>query len=353
MKKALIAMSGGVDSSVAALLTKIAGYDCIGCTMKLYDLSSDFSGEKTCCTADDAEDARSVAYKLGMPFYVFNFKEDFEKCVIKKFAETYACGMTPNPCVDCNKSLKFGKLLHRAEELGCDKLVTGHYARIVSENGVYKLKKGLDPSKDQSYMLYSLTQEILEKTLFPLGEYAKSETRKIAEKHGLVTARKRDSQDICFVPDGKYARVVKEYSGKVFPEGDYIDDEGNIIGKHKGIINYTIGQHKHLGIPTDRPLYVSKIDVINNTVTLSDERKLFTNKVTVRGINLIYLDKIDGKMKVDAKIRYRQKEAPATVEQTGDDEITLVFETPVRAVTKGQAAVFYDGDTVIGGSTVM
>lgn len=351
--KALIAMSGGVDSSVAALLTLRAGYSGIGCTMKLFEPGDTVTKEKSCCSLDDTEDAKSVAYKLGMPYYVFNFKDDFRECVIKKFAESYVRGETPNPCIDCNRYLKFDRLYERAKTLGCDVLVTGHYARIEYENGRYMLKKALDESKDQSYVLYSLTQEVLAHTLFPLGSYRKTEVRAIAEENGFINAQKRDSQDICFVPDGKYADVVEKVTGKTFPEGDYIDEDGNIIGRHKGIIRYTVGQHKHLGISTETPLYVKTIDAENNTVTLTPEDRIFTREVRVKDINLISVDRLDGPMKVKAKIRYRQPEQDAVIEQIGDGEIKLTFDAPVRAVTKGQAAVFYDGDTVVGGGTVM
>lgn len=351
--KALIAMSGGVDSSVAALLTLRDGYSGIGCTMKLFEPGDTVTKEKTCCSLDDTEDAKSVAYKLGMPYYVFNFKDDFRECVIKKFAESYTRGETPNPCIDCNRYLKFDRLYERAKTLGCDVLVTGHYARIEYENGRYLLKKALDESKDQSYVLYSLTQEVLAHTRFPLGNYRKTEVRAIAEENGFINAQKRDSQDICFVPDGKYADVVEKVTGKTFPEGDYVDENGNVIGRHKGIIRYTIGQHKRLGISTETPLYVKTIDAENNTVTLTPEDRIFTREVRVKDVNLISVDRLDGPMRVKAKIRYRQPEQEAVIEQIGDGEIKLTFDNPVRAVTKGQAAVFYDGDTVVGGGTVV
>ena len=248
MAKALIAMSGGVDSSVAAYIMKEEGFDCIGCTMKLYDnADAGVSRDKTCCSLDDVEDARSVAARLGMPYYVFNFSDDFREKIICKFIDSYERGRTPNPCIDCNRYMKFAKLCERARILGCDFIVTGHYARIYKEGEKYVLKKALDETKDQSYVLYNLTQDILAHTRFPLGEMKKSETREIAEKCGFINAKKPDSQDICFVPDGDYARVIELNTGKKYPPGDFVDKNGNVLGRHKGIIHYTIGQRKGLG----------------------------------------------------------------------------------------------------------
>ena len=248
MAKALIAMSGGVDSSVAAYIMKEEGFDCIGCTMKLYDnADAGVSRDKTCCSLDDVEDARSVAARLDMPYYVFNFSDDFREKIICKFIDSYERGRTPNPCIDCNRYMKFAKLCERARILGCDFIVTGHYARIYKEGEKYVLKKALDETKDQSYVLYNLTQDILAHTRFPLGEMKKSETREIAEKCGFINAKKPDSQDICFVPDGDYARVIELNTGKKYPPGDFVDKNGNVLGRHKGIIHYTIGQRKGLG----------------------------------------------------------------------------------------------------------
>ena len=274
MSKALIAMSGGVDSSVAAYIMRSNGYDCIGCTMKLYDNEdAGVPKDHSCCSLDDVEDARSVAYKLGMPYYVFNFSDDFKEKIICKFIESYENGRTPNPCIDCNRYMKFDKLYERAKLLGCEYVVTGHYARIDKENGKYVLKKALDASKDQSYVLYSLTQEQLAHTLFPLGETSKDETRLIAEKCGFSNAQKPDSQDICFGPDGDYAKVIALHTGKTYAPGDFIDKGGNVLGTHRGIIHYTLGQRKGLGVSAATPLYVCKIDVKNNTVTLGENPK--------------------------------------------------------------------------------
>ena len=264
-------MSGGVDSGVAAKLMVDMGYDCIGCTMKLYD-----DEKSTCCSLDDVEDARSIAIRLGIPYYVFNFKHDFEEKIIKRFAMFYKMGMTPNPCIDCNYYMKFDKLFERAKILGCRYIVTGHYAIIDHADGKYVLKKAADETKDQSYVLYQLTQEQLAHTMFPLGKLAKTETRKIAEENGFINSAKPDSQDICFAPDGDYASVIERYTGKNdVTEGNFIDPEGNIYGKHKGIIHYTIGQRKGLGISSEKPLYVSKIDTQTGDITLTDNESLF------------------------------------------------------------------------------
>ena len=263
--KALIAMSGGVDSSVAAKLMQDAGYDCIGCTMKLYDNPDAGCNSKTCCSLSDVEDARSVAARLHMPYYVFNYTEEFKKDVMEKFARSYTRGHTPNPCIDCNRFLKFGALYQRALELGCDCVVTGHYARIrKTPEGKYQLLRATDPAKDQSYVLYSLTQDQLAHTQFPLGEYHKTHTREIAAENGFINSQKPDSQDICFVPNGQYTDAVQRILDYKPQPGPFLDLEGKVIGQHKGIIYYTLGQHKKLGLnQPDYPLYVVKIDPAN------------------------------------------------------------------------------------------
>lgn len=352
-KRALIAMSGGVDSSVAALLTRDMGYECVGCTMRLYENETAGVESGTCCSLNDVEDARSVAYALGMPHYVFNFSEDFGEKVIDKFVAAYFSGATPNPCIDCNRYMKFDKLYERAKLLKCDYIVTGHYARIEEENGRMVLKKALDASKDQSYVLYSLTKEQLGRTLFPLGSLTKAEARTVAEQNGFVNSHKPDSQDICFAPDGDYAAVIERRSGRKSPPGDFIDEHGNVLGRHKGVIHYTIGQRKGLGIASSAPLFVTKIDPENNTVTLTHGEGLFTDTLIVRDINLSAVDDIYEPIRAEVKIRYRHPAQPATVTQTGEDEIRIRFDTPQRAVTKGQAAVIYLGDTVLGGGTIV
>jgi tRNA-specific 2-thiouridylase len=347
--KALIAMSGGVDSSVAALLTLREGYECIGVTMNLF--GSD-EAESKCCSLDDVLDAKSVAKKLHIPHYTFNFKADFEKSVIKPFVEAYERGATPNPCICCNRYLKFAALFLRAKELGCEYIVTGHYARIEKTGDKYKLLRALDRGKDQSYVLYSLTQEQLSMLYLPLGELTKTETRAIAEQNGFVNAAKRDSQDICFVPDGKYAEFIERRTGKSYPSGDFVDEEGNVLGEHKGIIRYTIGQRKGLGLALPHPMYVKEKNLEENKVILCENEALFSKELTATDVNLISTDRIEGEMRVSARVRYNQKEQPATVTQPDGDRIRVVFDEPQRAVCKGQAVVLYDGDIVVGGGVI-
>ena len=337
MAKVMVGMSGGVDSSVAAKLLIDSGYDVTGVTLKLFDggdISEDF---RTCCSLSDVEDARSVCYRLGIDHFVFNFKEAFRKKVINQFTESYLNGKTPNPCIECNRHIKFDKMLRRAEELGFDYIATGHYAERV---------------KDQTYVLYGLTQYQLSKTLFPLGEYEKSDIRRIAEAAGLINSRKPDSQDICFVPDGDYASFIKKNTGAEIKEGNFISADGDVIGRHKGIINYTIGQRRGIGISIGKPAYVTDKNALENTVTIGDESNLYKSEITAYDVNLISLDSISDEMRVTAKVRYSRNEQAAVVIPSGNGEVLVKFDEPQRAPASGQAVVFYDGDVVIGGGTI-
>ena len=353
MEKALIAMSGGVDSSVAALLAREQGWECIGCTMRLYDgADAGVPAERGCCSLDDTEDARSVAYRLGMPFYAFNYTADFRSQVIEPFVAAYRRGLTPNPCIECNRTMKFDRLLRRARELGCTRLVTGHYARTALEDGRWTLKKALDPRRDQSYVLYMLTQEQLEMVRFPLGELTKPQVRAIAEEHGFVNASKPDSQDICFVPDGDYAKVIETYTGNVPEPGNFVDKAGKVIGPNKGIIHYTIGQRKGLGISAPEPLYVCEIRPKTREVVLGSNDDLMSRELTVADFNWISGSAPTEPFRCKAKIRYRQKEQWAEVAPIGEDRVRILFDEPQRAITPGQSAVAYDGDEVLGGGII-
>ena len=354
-RKALIGMSGGVDSSVAAFLTQKAGYECIGATMRLYDnaaLGQEASG--TCCTLDDVEDAKSVARRMGMPHYTFNFKEDFDAQVIRKFVACYECGLTPNPCIDCNKYLKFDRLLRRAQELGCHYVVSGHYAQIRRDpdTGRYLLYKAADKAKDQTYFLACLDQQQLSHILFPLGELTKEQVRQIAEENGFVTARKRDSQDICFVPDGDYVSFMERYTGKTYPAGDYLDMDGNVVGRHRGAVCYTLGQRKGLGIALGVPVYVCRKDMEANTVTVGPHEALFSTALRAKDWNWYPFETLTAPLTVTAKTRHSQHEQSATVYPEENGYARVVFDAPQRAVTPGQAVVLYQGDLVIGGGTI-
>ena len=355
MRKAIIAMSGGVDSSVAALLTKESGDQCIGATMKLFHNEDvGIKREKTCCSLDDVEDARNVCYRMGIRYYVFNFSERFKEDVMDRFVDAYEHGATPNPCIDCNRYLKFDKMFQRMRELEYDYIVTGHYARVEydEEKNRYLLKKAVDDTKDQSYVLYMLTQEQLAHISLPLGGLLKTEVREIAEKHGFVNARKHDSQDICFVPDGDYAKFIEQYTGRKSIPGDFVDTEGNILGKHKGIIHYTLGQRRGLGIPAASRLYVCDISPKTNQVVLGNNEDLFHSELTATKVNLISCESLKEPMRLKAKIRYRHPEQEAVAWQTEDGVLHVRFDKPQRAITRGQAVVLYDGDIVVGGGVI-
>ena len=351
---ALIAMSGGVDSSVAAWLMQRDGFDCTGVTMRLTrNEAVNTEGLHTCCSERDIEDAAEVAYAMDIPYEVLDFTADFQEKIIDKFIRVYEAGGTPNPCIDCNRYMKFDHLLRWAEAHGLDHVVTGHYARVEQDEatGRWLLKKGLDENKDQSYVLYNLTQEQLAHVRLPLGGLHKSEVRAIAEQQHFVNARKHDSQDICFVPDGDYARFMEDFSGKRYPAGDFLDENGRVVGTHNGAVRYTIGQRKGLGLAMGAPVYVCGKDMQANTVTVGPEEMLFDRIVYADEVNWIAIPELTGPLRVTARTRYHQVEQPATV-YPAECGFRLEFDQPQRAPTPGQAVVLYQGDTVLGGGTI-
>ena len=351
---ALIAMSGGVDSSVAAWLMQRDGFDCTGVTMRLTrNEAVNTEGLHTCCSERDIEDAAEVAYAMDIPYEVLDFTADFQEKIIDKFIRVYEAGGTPNPCIDCNKYMKFDHLLRWAEAHGLDHVVTGHYARVEQDEatGRWLLKKGLDENKDQSYVLYNLTQEQLAHVRLPLGGLHKSEVRAIAEQQHFVNARKHDSQDICFVPDGDYARFMEDFTGKHYPAGDFLDESGRVVGTHNGAVRYTIGQRKGLGLAMGAPVYVCGKDMQANTVTVGPEEMLFDRIVYADEVNWIAIPELTGPLRVTARTRYHQVEQAATV-YPAECGFRLEFDQPQRAPTPGQAVVLYQGDTVLGGGTI-
>jgi tRNA-specific 2-thiouridylase len=348
----LVAMSGGVDSSVAAFLTSRGGRRCIGVTMKLFDIPEENKLEKSCCSLSDVNDARDVAYRLDFPHYVLNLKAAFAQEVIEKFIRVYKEGGTPNPCIECNRSIKFNTLLVRAAELQAAYMATGHYARVEKSGGRFLLKKGHDARKDQSYVLYTMTQEQLSRALFPLGDLTKEEVRAIARENNFINAHKRESQDICFVPDGDYGRFIEEWTGEKTRAGAILDLAGNKIGEHRGFIRYTIGQRRGLGVSAREPYYVCAKSPEHNTISAGPERALYASALSAGDLNLIACDAINAPLRVMAKTRYRQEAVRATVEQTGPDTLRVEFDEPQRAITRGQALVLYVDDLVLGGGTI-
>ena len=355
-KKVLVAMSGGVDSSAAAMLLQQQGYDVTGATLRMFS-NEDLGLEQdsACCSLSDVEDAKLVAHKLGIPHYVFNFSPCFRHCVIDRFISEYEAGRTPNPCVDCNKHIKFGELLDRARLMDCEYLATGHYARIIfdADRNRWLLARGDDHAKDQSYMLFNLTQQQLAHILLPLADITKPEIRRMSENRGLVTAHKPDSQEICFIPDHDYAKYIRENTDTELPPGNFVDLDGNILGKHLGITHYTVGQRKGLNLSMGKPVFVVEIRPETNEVVIGDSKDVFSDHLTCDHLNWMSVDGLHGEtMKVTAKIRYSHKGAPCEIREIGPDLVEVQFEEPQRAITPGQAVVFYDGDYVVGGGVI-
>ncbi|HZK21796.1 MAG TPA: tRNA 2-thiouridine(34) synthase MnmA [Oscillospiraceae bacterium] len=347
MSRAVIAMSGGVDSTVAAHLIIQKGFDCIGATMRLLGES------KTDCLSNEYNDARTAAARLGIAHDIINFSDDFERKVIGNFIDSYERGETPNPCIECNRYMKFGALLEYTKALSYDYLVTGHYAKIKNEGGRYYLMKAADPEKDQSYFLYFLTQKQLKHIMLPLGELSKNEVRKIAKAEGFTNAKKKESQDICFVPNGDYAKFIETVSGKAYPHGNFMDKNGSILGKHKGLIRYTIGQRKGLGLALPKPLYVCEKKAAENAVILGENEDLYKKTLRVKNLNFIPFDNPPKVFEAKVKVRYRQKEQPAFISIENDGTAKVEFLQAQRAITPGQTAVFYDGDMVLGGGVIL
>ena len=355
MSKVVVGMSGGVDSSVAAYLLKEQGYDVIGVTMQIWQDEEQAVQEENggCCGLSAVDDARRVAAALEIPYYVMNFKKEFKEHVIDYFVEEYQNGRTPNPCIACNRYVKWESLLQRSLSIGADYIATGHYARVVQlENGRYTLRRSATLAKDQTYALYNLTQEQLKRTLMPVGKYTKDEVRAIAEKINLRIANKPDSQDICFVPDGDYAAYIEEEAGVKVPEGNFVLTDGTVLGRHKGITHYTVGQRKGLGLALGYPAFVLEIRPETNEVVIGTKEESMTTQLRARNLNFMAVEDLTEPLHVFTKIRYNHKGAWCTIEKTGEDEVLCTFDEPQRAVTPGQAVVFYDGEYVLGGGTI-
>ena len=351
---AMIAMSGGVDSAVAALLMQQQGFAVTGVTMRLFCDGEPFppANNTTNDITPDIRDARAVAERLGIPHLVCRLEKTFCDRVVDDFIRTYLDGGTPNPCIICNKTIKFGALIDFAKANGLEYAATGHYARICEQDGRYLIRCAIDEKKDQSYMLWSLSQDVLARVKLPLGELTKADVRKIAAAHGFESANRKDSQDICFLPDGNYADFIRRYTGHVPAPGKFVDREGNVLGDHPGMLHYTIGQRKGLGIALGRPMYVCDKNAVTGDVVLCDDEQLYNRTLTAKSINFIPFDTLTAPMRVQAKIRYAHKAAPATVYPTGESTVRVEFDEPQRAIARGQSVVFYDGDLLVGGGII-
>ena len=355
-KKIVVGMSGGVDSSVAAWLLKEQGYEVIGVTMQIWQEETETVQEENggCCGFQAVEDARRVAEQLEIPYYVMNFKEEFRKSVIDYFTAEYLAGRTPNPCIACNRYVKWEALLRRSLEIGAQGIATGHYARVKRlENGRYVVCRSAAASKDQTYALYNLTQDQLARTWMPVGAYTKEEIRKMAVRMGLRTADKPDSQEICFVPDKDYAGFIERTAGKPSPEGNFVRADGTALGRHKGIIHYTVGQRRGLGLAMGRRVAVTEIRPESNEVVIGEQEDVWTDRLLAERLNFMAVPDLEGEREAEARIRYNHRGAPCTVRRTGADQVSVIFHEPVRAVTPGQAVVFYDGELVLGGGTIV
>lgn len=355
-KTVVVGLSGGVDSSVAAYLLKEQGYDVIGVTMQIWQEEDSCTVEENggCCGLSAVEDARRVAQKLDIPYYVMNFRKEFQKQVIDYFTREYLEGRTPNPCIACNRYVKWESLLKRSLEIGADYIATGHYARVEQlPNGRYAIRNSVTAKKDQTYALYNLTQEQLARTLMPVGAYTKDEIRKIAEEAGLLVAHKKDSQEICFVPDNDYAGFIKNSTGKTIPKGNFVLADGKVIGEHQGIIHYTIGQRKGLNLSMGHPVFVTKIRPDSNEVVIGENEDLFVNTLICDRVNFMAMEGLDGEVRLKAKIRYNHPGAECVISPVEDGKVRVTFDQPQRAITPGQAVVFYQGEYVAGGGIIL